>query len=204
MVEFKSEYFYYYFGKERFHCTSNYSIPKPWIFKIKNCSNIFFILIQLCKFLAIDSKVIFLYNLKLYFLRYWRRVVLEDNQNQNKLRWLSKWKGLFPFKKIVGSRSLLTFSWRRSLSNRNQSIGFLCKSMDYFLYDRDHHHERVNGCEFRKYFAIFSLKESTSLAKYLSVRLRIKWLWVRVPLQSESTYGKSNGNVYMNLYRLTS
>ena len=50
----------------------------------------------------------------------------------------------------------------------------------------------------------FSLKESTSLAKKLSVRLRTKWLWVRVPLQSESTCVKSNGNVYMNLYRLAS
>ena len=26
----------------------------------------------------------------------------------------------------------------------------------------------------------------TSLAKWLSVRLRIKWLWVRVPLQSHN------------------
>ena len=31
----------------------------------------------------------------------------------------------------------LTLSWRRSLSYRNQSIDLLCKSMDWFLYDRD-------------------------------------------------------------------
>ena len=28
---------------------------------------------------------------------------------------------------------------------RNQSIDFLCKSMNWFLYDRDLRHERVNG-----------------------------------------------------------
>ena len=38
----------------------------------------------------------------------------------------------------------LTLSWRRSLSYRNQSIDLLCKSVDWFLYDNDLHHERVN------------------------------------------------------------
>ena len=38
----------------------------------------------------------------------------------------------------------LTFSWWRSLSYRNQSIYMLCKSMDWFLYRSDLHHERVN------------------------------------------------------------
>ena len=33
--------------------------------------------------------------------------------------------------------NLLTFSLKRSLSYRNQSIDFRCKSMDWFLYDRD-------------------------------------------------------------------
>ena len=40
--------------------------------------------------------------------------------------------------------SFLTLSWRRSLSHRNQSIDLLCKSMDWFLYDRDLRHESVN------------------------------------------------------------
>ena len=35
-------------------------------------------------------------------------------------------------------------SWRRSLSYRSQSIDLVCKSMDWFLYDRNLH-ERVNG-----------------------------------------------------------
>ena len=34
-------------------------------------------------------------------------------------------------------------SWRKSPSYRNQSIDFLCKSVDWFLYDRDLRHERV-------------------------------------------------------------
>ena len=36
----------------------------------------------------------------------------------------------------------LTLSWRRPLSYRNQSIDFLCKSMDWFLYDNVLRHER--------------------------------------------------------------
>ena len=39
---------------------------------------------------------------------------------------------------------LLTLSWRRSLSYRNQSIDLQSKSVDWFLYDRDLSHERVN------------------------------------------------------------
>ena len=38
-----------------------------------------------------------------------------------------------------------TLSWRRSLPQRNQSIGLLCKSMDWFLYDKDIRHERVKA-----------------------------------------------------------
>ena len=45
---------------------------------------------------------------------------------------------------ISGSQ-LLSLSRQRSLSYRNQSINLLCKSMDWFLYDRDLRHERVNG-----------------------------------------------------------
>ena len=38
-----------------------------------------------------------------------------------------------------------TLSWRRTLSYRNQSTDFHNKSMDWFLYDGDLHHERVKG-----------------------------------------------------------
>ena len=39
---------------------------------------------------------------------------------------------------------MLTLSWRRFLSYRNQSIDLLSKSVDWFLYDRNLRHERVN------------------------------------------------------------
>ena len=38
---------------------------------------------------------------------------------------------------------VLTFSWRRPISYRNQSIDLLCKSMDWFLFDIGLRHERV-------------------------------------------------------------
>ena len=36
----------------------------------------------------------------------------------------------------------LTLSWWRSLSYTNQSFDLFCKSMDWFLYDKDLRHER--------------------------------------------------------------
>ena len=51
-----------------------------------------------------------------------------------------KWYYLI-FNELVIS---LTLSLQRLLSYRNQSIGLLCKSVDWFLYDRDFHHERVS------------------------------------------------------------
>ena len=41
--------------------------------------------------------------------------------------------------------NLLTLSWQRSLSQRNQSIDLLCKSMDWFPYDKDLRHENVKA-----------------------------------------------------------
>ena len=41
------------------------------------------------------------------------------------------------------SPTILTLSWRRSLLYRNQSIDLLCKSTDWFLHDKNYHHERV-------------------------------------------------------------
>ena len=39
----------------------------------------------------------------------------------------------------------LTVSWRRSVSNWNQSTDLLCKSMGWFQYDRDLRHRRLKG-----------------------------------------------------------
>ena len=41
----------------------------------------------------------------------------------------------------------LTLSWQRPLSYGNQSTDFLCKSMNWFLYDKGLRHERVKGFE---------------------------------------------------------
>ena len=38
---------------------------------------------------------------------------------------------------------LLTLSWRRPLSYKNQSIDLFCKSMDWFLYDNGLRHDRA-------------------------------------------------------------
>ena len=48
------------------------------------------------------------------------------------------------YRKVTLTQSGLNLSWRRSLSYKNQSIDLLYKSMDWFLYDRDLCHERVN------------------------------------------------------------
>ena len=45
--------------------------------------------------------------------------------------------------KLTGS--LLTLSWRRPLSHRNQSIDLRSKSMDWLLCDNGLRHERVNN-----------------------------------------------------------
>ena len=45
------------------------------------------------------------------------------------------------------AEAYLTLSWQRSLSYRNQSYDLLCKSMDWFLYDRHFRRERVKILE---------------------------------------------------------
>ena len=40
---------------------------------------------------------------------------------------------------------LLTLSWRWSQSHKNQSTDLQSKSIDWFIYDKDLHHEKVKG-----------------------------------------------------------
>ena len=49
----------------------------------------------------------------------------------------------------------LNHSWWRSLPYRNQSIDFLCKLIDWFLYDKDLRHERVRTSENLWLFDVF-------------------------------------------------
>ena len=44
---------------------------------------------------------------------------------------------------MIQEDHLTLFSWRRSLSYKNQSTNLFCKSMDWFLYYREFRHERV-------------------------------------------------------------
>ena len=46
---------------------------------------------------------------------------------------------------VLLTLKVLTLSWRRSLSYRNQSIDLQSKSFDWFLYDRDLRHERIKS-----------------------------------------------------------
>ena len=41
------------------------------------------------------------------------------------------------------SNLILTLSWQRSVSYRNQSIDLQSKSIDWFLYNKDLRHKRV-------------------------------------------------------------
>ena len=47
---------------------------------------------------------------------------------------------------------VLTLSWRRSLSYRNQSIDLQSKSLGWFLYDRDFRHKKVKWVNFSAWF----------------------------------------------------
>ena len=62
-------------------------------------------------------------------------------------------------------RKHLTFSWRSYLSYRNQSIDLLCKSTDWFLYDRDLRHERV------KY--LHALEQAKDVIKPLQINMMV-------------------------------
>ena len=65
-------------------------------------------------------------------------------------------------------KAYLTFSWRRSLSHRNQCIDLLCKSMNWFLYDSDLRHERVK--------TLLNIYDGTFPRKSLTAFILHQWL----------------------------
>ena len=80
----------------------------------------------------------------------------------------------FMFKDSILYMSL-TLSWRGSLSYRNQSIDLLCKSMGWFLYDRDLSHERIIKeywyLELQRWFGTLSnMYDWTFLWKYVTIK----------------------------------
>ena len=76
----------------------------------------------------------------------------------------SPWKHQKPFGVLVFS----PLSWRRSLSYRNQFIDLLCKSMDWFLYDRDLLHERAKMYK----MGIFAENGSMPLSKIAGIFMK--------------------------------
>ena len=69
---------------------------------------------------------------------------------------------------------ILTLLWRRSLPYRNQSIDLHCKSMNWFLYDRNLRHETV------KKRGTFSIKEHLTNLLLLPVKSSI-WSFLVSP-----------------------
>ena len=95
---------------------------------------------------------------------------------------------------IHTSNKALTLSWRRFLSYKNQSIDLLCKLMEWFLYDKDIRHERVNTlfthhtpevCSYMSwgrisfFFFFFFAVESSPLRK-ASRRTQSRHLWFSI------------------------
>ena len=80
------------------------------------------------------------------------------------------------FAKIINDlkRLTLTLSWLSSLLYRNQSIYFLCKSMDCFLYDKDIRYERVNNSCKKAHLGHF--KEDTLFREVTDTVTRKIWI----------------------------
>ena len=77
----------------------------------------------------------------------------------------------------------LTLSWRRSLPYKYQFIDLACKSMDWFLYDKDLRHERVKPQLIKNFNDIRQSKNSNvylNLVQFIIVvprRLKILGNW---------------------------
>ena len=73
--------------------------------------------------------------------------------------------------------STLTLSWRRCLSYRNQSIDLSCKSMGWFLYDRDIRHGRIKPFYATGFFTGLFLSEGKRPVAWNGLMICI---WVKV------------------------
>ena len=85
----------------------------------------------------------------------------------------------------------LSLLWRRPLSYRNQSIDLLRKSMDSFLYDNGHRHERVNKLPHKTALECFLLL----LNRYFPIRwfadqlCSVRWAGQEVSPYSQKASG---------------
>ena len=69
---------------------------------------------------------------------------------------------------------VLTLSCRRSLSYRNMSTDLLCKSMDWFLYDKDLRHEIVKA-HAKEEFVVCTLKPWIKTRHFQKFLLDSQW-----------------------------
>ena len=101
--------------------------------KYKQLQNIYQIFQNLWRKLSIASATLLIHKLKIRntFDVYWSFI------------YLSFIHLTYHFVLLPVNLSILTLSWRRPLSYRNQAIDLLRKSMDWFLYDMGLRHERV-------------------------------------------------------------
>ena len=92
-----------------------------------------------------------------------------------------------------------TLSWQSSLSYRNQSIDLQSKTLDWFLYDRDLRHERVNIKESRttpstiSNFLIVNFKQIQVIKGFLYFSYKLRRLGKRgnilIPTQTILIWG---------------
>ena len=94
----------------------------------------------------------------------------ENNTSESSLKWNVNFSNKARFFLLLENRiiqaCLLTLSWRRSLSYRNQSIDLLSTSMDWDLYDNGPRHERVK-MQLVLIFVVVSLHFSNLIVKTL-------------------------------------
>ena len=72
---------------------------------------------------------------------------------------------------------VLTLSWRRPLSYRNQSIDLLRKSVDWFLYDNGLHHEKLKLCGHCAFLQNFHTRKLGEILVFYAISV-ILWLVV--------------------------
>ena len=99
----------------------------------------------------------------------------------------------------------LTFSWRRPLSYRNQSIDLFCKSMDWFLYDRDLSHEIVKVKSPNK--GVFRTLPSKCLLFQINHKIERKKVWNMFKVNNKDTsvfiiYFEHNSNIILEFILL--
>ena len=93
----------------------------------------------------------------------------------------------------------LTLSWWKSLSYRNQVTNLQCRSMNWFLYDRDLHHKRV---QFHKIVEVINwiccskYVNSTACSNCASTKI----FWNEMTRKSNTRKKQPNGRFYHSYY----